>query len=285
MVDYPPRLGSVSFLLADSDLAAKEWVEYLQTQNTERKSIQRSLISSGLVEAAKQVENHKYTICIYLSNGHSGVHGISASRIKDKFGRPTVFLAIKQNDSSIVTGSIRGIDGFHVRAALQQVADNHPGLLLAFGGHVAAGGVTISKENVDLFADAFENAAKKQLDASVLGPVIWTDGVLAPKFINLDTLETLAVLEPFGREFEPPIFQSQGYIEQIKLIGDGTHARVAISLDDNCFQGVWFNFRQNIHAPILVQEGDLVNCIFSLRANVFKNKCSCELNIISMLHC
>lgn len=274
--------GSVSFLLAETDKEAKEWLAALQKQNTERKSIQQNIVMQGLYKAKEQLDCNRSSLCIYLETGHSGVHGIAASRIKDLFGRPTVFLAPKMQALGIITGSVRGIEGFHVREALQAVADKYPNLLIAFGGHRGAGGLTLKLENLEIFFNAFEEAACLQLADQVLGPVVWTDGVLSIAQLNLELLKTLNLLEPFGREFEAPVFECQAIVKDIKIIGDGTHARVLLESEGLFITGIWFKIRQSTSANLPIGLEDNVKVAFSLKANHFRNNTTLDIHIHHM---
>lgn len=265
--------GSVSFLLAMDDSEARQWVTYLQSQNQIRKEIQNDITKQGLKIAAEQTLAGKFSLCIFLVEGHSGVHGISASRIKENFGRPTVFLAPKQGETNILTGSIRSIEGFHVGNALQWIMQQKPALLIAGGGHSGAGGVTLQQDNYLEFASLFEQAAQQQLLAAALGPVIWTDGVLQAQDFNLELLNLLQQLEPFGREFEAPIFEVTAKLESLRTIGDGTHARIELQLEQQRISGVWFNYRHT------AQVGEMVRCAFNVRRNDFGGTSRCEIQV------
>jgi single-stranded-DNA-specific exonuclease len=274
--------GSVSFLLAADDRTAQEWIAYLQEQNQLRKGIQNTVTSQGMLIAAQQTQAGRFSLCIFLADGHAGVHGISASRIKDSFGRPTVFLAPKQGEEELLTGSIRGIANFHVGDALQWIIRNNPDLLVAGGGHAGAGGVTLKAANYQLFFEQFELATRQQLVSADLGPVIWTDGAIEAQWLNIDILETIAQLEPFGREFEAPVFELQGVLQNLRVIGDGTHARVEIAYEKQHLSGVWFNFRQNSQQPLPVQIGDNISCAFMLKANDFGGVRRCEIQVVAL---
>lgn len=265
--------GSVSFLLAEDEISARQWVSYLQEQNQVRKSIQNNITQQGIKIAAQQTLDGRYSLCIFLEDGHSGVHGISASRIRESFGRPTVFLTVKQGEENIITGSIRGIESFNVGTALQWIMQQKPDLLLAGGGHAGAGGVSLKREKYADFMHYFEEATKQQLHQSALGPVIWTDGELAGVELNLETLQILSKLEPFGREFEAPVFEINGTLLNFRTIGDGSHARVELKVQDQRIGGVWFNFKNQI------QTGESVRCVFSLRSNDFGGIKRCEIQV------
>jgi len=217
-----------------------------------------------------------------LPEGHSGVHGIAASRIKDIFGRPTAFFAPKAGMQEMITGSVRGIEGFHVRDALQQVANDHPKLLIAFGGHAGAGGLTLKLDHFEQFSHAFEDAARIQLSPESIGPVILTDGALTAKDLTLELFQQLSILEPFGREFEPPIFEIEARLKQIRLVGDGTHARVVLQADRSTFAGIWFGMRQWSSLPMPVESDNKVKVAFTLKENHYMGNKSLDIQVVHM---
>lgn len=274
--------NSVSLLLSETDEEARAWVQGLQIQNTSRKHIQRMIVEQGLVQAKQQVLEGRYSLCIFLPEGHTGVHGIAASRIKETFGRPTAFFAPKVGFDKLISGSVRGIEGFHVRDALQTVANEFPELLIAFGGHKGAGGLTLALTEFECFSKAFEKAARAQLDPSLIGPVIWTDGSLPIKHFNLDWVDHLAQLEPFGREFEAPIFELCGQLKELRCIGDGTHARVVLESEGVLLRGIWFGFRTSDKAPLPIQEKSFVKVAFSVKDNYFKGNRTFDMQIVHM---
>lgn len=274
--------GSVSFLLAETDEEAMAWLFALQDHNAKRKTIQQDIVLKGLKEAKKQIDQGKYSLCIYLEESHSGVQGIAANRIKDIYGRPTIFFAPKLGAPGIITGSIRGIEKFHVREALQVVSNEHPNMLIAFGGHKGAGGLTLPLAQFQQFSDTFEKVAALQLAGEEVGPVIWTEGALAAHHFNLEVVDILKQLEPFGREFETPVFELIAYIKELRLMGDGTHARVILESEGMRLQAVWFKIRKNLQSPIPVQVGDRVKTAFSIKDNVFRNQRNFDIHIIHM---
>jgi len=266
--------GSVSFLLAADDSEAQRWVGYLQEQNQVRKGIQNSITQQGIKIAVEQTQMGRFSLCIFLAAGHAGVHGISASRIKESFGRPTVFLAPKQGEEGILTGSIRSIEGFHVGNALEWIMKQNPTVLIAGGGHAGAGGVTLHSDNYEQFTKLFETAAQQQLAQEALGPVVWTDGELTFEDFNIATLDMLAQLEPFGREFEAPVFEVTAVLESFRTIGDGSHARLELRVGQQRINGVWFSFQSTVVV------GDTVRCAFTLKSNDFGGVRRCEIQVL-----
>lgn len=275
-------LKSVSFLLSETQKEADDWVYTLSEQNTERKSIQKRITQQGLKQAQELVQKGCLSLSIYLQEGHSGVHGISASRIKDAFGRPTVIFSPKMTDDTLITGSARGIEGVHVRQALQQVHEKYPGLLLAFGGHEGAAGLTLKKDNFQCFSSAFEESIAEQIDANQVGPVVFTDGFIDKEDLNLKTALEINQLEPFGREFEAPIFEAQAMIKHIQLLGDKTHTKLLLNIQGYEVKALWFNCRQSPDVPLTVEVNDRVNIAFNLKINHFRGVSRLELLIVAL---
>lgn len=289
--------GSVSFLLSETDEEAHEWIVALQDQNEQRKKIQRSILAMAIEKAHIQVAEEKTSLCIYLEEGHPGVQGIAASRLKDAFGRPVVIFAIKQagkhagaDDDLLITGSARGIENFHVRDSLQWVANEYPNMMIAFGGHKGAGGLTLRLKDFELFQSAFEQACLHQIKSQkiksqaniYLGPVIWTDGEIDKQNLNLNFLDQLSTLEPFGREFEPPVFELSAKLIEIKSVGDGTHAKITIEKDRTRYKGIWFGMRSGSHSPMPVKAGDEVKLVFTLRDNYFRGQRNFDIQVLHM---
>jgi len=266
-------MRSVSFLLSETDMEAEAWVTLLQKQNKNRKAIQKSIVEKGLVEARKQNEAGQAGLVIYLPDGHAGVHGIAASKIKDHFGAPCVFLAPKFESEGVLTGSVRGIDGFHVRQALQWVHDQNPTILLSFGGHQGAGGLSLRLDCLSEFTVLLDAAVRQQMRPDQLGPVLLTDGPLASEELSLDFVDTLAALEPFGRECEAPIFEIQAEIKAIKWMGeDEVHARVDLQMAGKRFSAVWFFARANKETELPINVRDQAQVIVSLKAETYRGE-------------
>lgn len=280
-------LGSVSFLLSDTLKTATEWINHLVQQNDTRKSIQDEMTKKSIPLALEQFQKGDISICIFLEHGHPGVHGISASRIKDLFGRPTIIFSPKHQSEDVITGSARGIDGnFHLRDALQQIADEHPNLLIKFGGHKGAAGLTIMRQDFALFRDAFERAVCRQLDSHAVGPVILTDGILSPEYFNVENVKKLQILEPFGREFEAPVFETQGEVLGITLLGkDQVHARVRMKVEYKLIDAVWFRFRTDSNQPMPIEVGNVIKIAFIPKINEFRGNVTFSPQIVAMEKC
>jgi single-stranded-DNA-specific exonuclease len=270
-------LGSVSFLLAPDLESASRWVENLFQQNQERKRIQQELVSDALHQAEHQVMSGRSSIVVYLEEGHAGVHGIAASRIKDQFGRPVVIFSPKQNDALHITGSCRSIDALHIRETLQQIAEQYPDLIQKFGGHKAAAGLSIPLERFEEFSLAFESQVAENLAEHSVGPVIWTDGLWEGGF-DVKRLQALQSLQPYGREFDEPIFESYAYVKNMRRFGKSyNHLEILLHFPGGeQVKAIWFGACQAGELPI--QEQNRLHLVFSLPLYSHSSK-GLELNI------
>ena len=265
-------LSSVSLLLTQDEDEASQWVNFLSEQNQTRKTIQERMIEESIPLAISQINLGKKSICIFLDEGHSGIHGISASRIKDLTGRPTIIFSPKQGDHTLITGSARGIDGdFHLRDALEWINENSPSTIVKFGGHKGAAGLTIYREQFKVFSQYFERAVDLQLGELEIGPIIWTDGELTSDYISIDVMSKISMLEPFGREFEPPIFSLIGEVMNIQWMGKAqNHARVRMRCHYKLIEMVWFKARLKEDDPEPIKIGDTLKVALQPKINKFR---------------
>ena len=271
--------GSVNFLLSNSLTEAGPWAQQLWEQNQSRKAIQKTLVQQAAQQAQQQVAAGQWSIVAWLPEGHAGVHGIAASRIKDQFGRPTILFSPKLNHDDIITGSARSIDALHMREALQAVADQHPELLVSFGGHHGAAGVSIRLTDLALFKTAFEAAVRQKLQADDIGPVLWTDGVLPADSLSLTLVDELQTLGPYGREFEAPLFEGQFTVAEVRMVGaDQVHAQLVLTTGSQSLRAIWFNACEPGQG-VTVVPGNQVNVVYQLTDNYFRNQRSLQLQL------
>lgn len=273
--------GSVNFLLADDLAAARPWVETLWQQNKQRKQIQQQLTAQAIRLAEAQVAQGRASLVIWLEDGHAGVHGISASRIKDLFGRPTILFSPKLDEHNLITGSARSIDKVNIRSAIQTVAEREPGLVAKFGGHKGAAGLAIDKRNLAAFMNAFEAAVLLQVDKTEVGPMLLTDGVLPDSHFNLDFVEQIQSLDPYGREFDLPTFEATVEVINVRRIGQTQcHAQLRLRIPSGAIvNAVWFNCAEHADQPLQVDAGQRVHIAFNLCENHFREQRSLQLQI------
>src|SRR5690606_24207487 len=158
--------------------------------NRERRSIEAEIQDSALSQLDEVDPRDKTTISVFDESWHHGVIGIVASRLKDKFYRPTITFA--PSEEGKLRGSGRSISGFHLRDALDLVSKQAPSLIEKFGGHAMAAGLTIRAEAFEAFSEAFETVGREWLSTSQLERILETDGPLEEQYYTVEFCELLS---------------------------------------------------------------------------------------------
>ena len=230
---------------------------------------------------AREPDSTKNSLCILLENGHAGIHGISASRLKDSFGKPIIIFSQTQTDENLVSGSARSTDTIHIKSVLNEVAKKAPNLLVKYGGHKGAAGLTIKKVNFEEFYKLFEESITAIIneDNIKLEPCIEFDFELAENDFSLDTLTKIDSLEPFGREFEKPIFCNDFIVENFRLVGkDHSHAQLVLRFECKSIKAIWFNAIDNsIVSDIKI--GNTIKACYQLQKRRISWEANFSLNI------
>jgi single-stranded-DNA-specific exonuclease len=167
------------------------------------------------------------SLCLYHEDWHQGVIGILASRLKDQLHRPVIAFAPAGEDE--IKGSARSVAGLHIRDALDAVAARHPGLIVKFGGHAMAAGLSLRPGDLAAFQAAFEAEVRRHLDPAELRGVIYSDGELAAEEISLDVAELLRDAGPWGQGFPEPVFDGRFEVAQRRCVGE-RHLKLVLRL-------------------------------------------------------
>lgn len=238
----------IACLLASSEDEAMRLAQELDRLNRERRQIEHGMQDEALAALSAIDADKRYTLALYRDDWHQGVVGIVASRLKEKYHRPTIVFA--PGDEGEIKGSGRSIPGFHLRDALDLVYKRHPGMILKFGGHAMAAGLTIAEQALSTFQQAFEEVAQSLLDESTLTRTLETDGSLSARELNLPMAETLAA-EVWGQGFAPPTFQDRFQVISQRMVGD-KHLKLRLAKDGVQCDGMVFNrtdwLPEEIHA-------------------------------------
>jgi len=286
-----PRINAMSrvsepeaafhFLTAEDEPSAQYWASVIDSNNNERKVIEKKMKACALRVAAEQVEQKRRGLVVFLENGHPGVQGICASRVGDAFGRPTIVFSPSLNRKGLLTGSGRSIDGFDIHEALLQVQQHYPKLIQRWGGHPMALGVSIEKAHLATFSTAFEESVCRQLSEDDVGPVIVTDGELLPFEINPKTVAEINYLAPYGRQFEVPIFHNRFRILDIRVVGqDKNHLQLLLQYHGQSVKAIWFFAIENENTcPVRI--GDVVHFAYQLDINEFRGQKQLQLKLIN----
>lgn len=228
----------ITCLLANSLETAQEIAADLNDLNQTRQEIEHSMLHDVLQSLGDRLPETQTTLCVYRPDFHQGVVGIVASRLKDKFYRPTIVFAPADNGE--LRGSGRSINGLHLRDALDMVSKQHPDLIIKFGGHAMAAGLSIAPENLARFQAAFETVVQNLIHTDLLAQTYITDGSL-----NVDnlTLETAIMLDNqvWGQGFALPCFDDEFTITHQQAIGsEGKHKKAWLIRDGQKFEAMFW---------------------------------------------
>ncbi|NOJ20174.1 single-stranded-DNA-specific exonuclease RecJ [Vibrio jasicida] len=220
------RLDDMSFgvelLMSNNIHAARRMASELDGLNQTRKEIEEGMKQEAMAfcERLQFGENSElpYGLALFQRDWHQGVIGILASRIKEKFHRPVI--AFADGGEGTVKGSCRSIPGLHMRDALDLIDTQNPGLIIKFGGHAMAAGLTIKEQDFERFCRLFDDVVKKELDEAALKGVIMSDGELKPEEFSMHIAEQLRSGGPFGQAFPEPIFDGEFKVLHQKLVGE-----------------------------------------------------------------
>ncbi|HVE89044.1 MAG TPA: single-stranded-DNA-specific exonuclease RecJ [Burkholderiaceae bacterium] len=226
----------IECLITDSFDRAVELARQLDQLNRDRREIESDMQVDALAVLVDADVAARSTICLYNEDWHQGVIGLVASRIKEKYHRPTIAFA-RASDGEL-RGSGRSIDGVHLRDTLDLVTKHAPALVRRFGGHAMAAGLTMPASSYDNFASAFEDATRASCDRSLFERTIVTDGALAANEVALSLIEAIDS-HVWGQGFPAPLFDNEFVVIEQRLLKD-RHLKLIVDLDGRMFDAIWF---------------------------------------------
>jgi single-stranded-DNA-specific exonuclease len=226
----------IECLTTDSFERGLELARQLDQLNRDRREIESDMQLDALAKLDADTVEAASTICLFNEDWHQGVVGLVASRVKEKFHRPTI--AFARASETELRGSGRSIEGVHLRDTLDLVTKQAPDIVRRFGGHAMAAGLTLQSEHYDRFAQAFEDATRASCDRSLFARTIATDGPLKPDEIALPLINALDQ-HVWGQGFPPPLFANVFTVLDQRLIKD-RHLKLALDLDGRRFNAIWF---------------------------------------------
>jgi len=257
----------IECLLADDPAAAQQLAQRLDTLNRERRSIEADMQEEALAILATFNPSDSHSLTAWQPGWHVGVIGILASRLKDKFHRPTIVFA--SSESGELKGSGRSIPGLHLRDALDLIDKRHPGLIIKFGGHAMAAGLSIPAGRRPEFSQAFEAVVRELIDPADLDGMIETDG-------ELDIAEhSYELAEQFdhavwGQGFPAPLFTATFDVVAQRVVGE-KHLKLKLARDNVSFDAMRF-----FHPDPLP---DRIRAVYALMPNEFNGQRSLQLKL------
>ena len=253
----------IECLLAD-EVSAVARAENLDALNNERKEIETGMRDIALAHL-KQLSLDEETaagLCFYRPDWHQGVIGIVASRIKQKSHRPVIAFA-KAVDGEL-KGSGRSVAGFHLRDALNSIAIRHPGLLLKFGGHAMAAGLSLFEADYERFREAFDNEVRCSLGEAKIEQVVMSDGEIAEP-VTVRLAKEIERAAPWGQGFSEPEFDGKFEILDQRIVG-GRHLKLLLQPEmGDPVEAICFN-----HGGLA--ENRHIRCAYRLEVNRFKGR-------------
>lgn len=265
------RLNDMSLgiecLISDDEARAMEIGRQLDALNRERREIEAEMKETAFATLDEMDVTDNFSLSLYQPEWHQGVIGILASRVKDKFHRPAI--AFAQGNNGELKGSGRSIPSLHLRDALDLVSKRHPDLLLKFGGHAMAAGVTIREQDFVHFSDAFETTARQLLSPADLERQIETDGLLAAGDLSME-LAALLEQQVWGQGFPQPAFEDSFTVAQQRIVGE-KHLKLRLVKDNRDIDAILFFHNEQLPANI--------HAVYRLNINEYNGSRTLQLTV------
>jgi single-stranded-DNA-specific exonuclease len=265
---------AVLMFVAESVEEAMKWAEELHTDNTNRKETDLNITEEALAIIIKDeiLVNRKSTV-LFQPHWHKGVVGIVASRLIEHYYRPTIILT---QSGEYVAGSARSVSGFNVYEAIHQCKD----LLLGYGGHFYAAGMTLETNKVDAFCQKFEEIVEATIHPELLIPEIVIDAEISFRDVRLPFYEILCQMEPFGPGNSRPVFITRNvYNTGYSKIVKDAHLRFSLKHDGAILTGIGFGMADKM--PLL-ETNKPFDVIFKIDENEWNGEKTLQLKIIDI---
>ncbi len=235
----------IACLMADDEATAQRLAAELDHLNRERRHIEHSMLDEALA-GLEHINSNRYSVVAYREDWHQGVVGIVASRLRERFHRPSIVFAPADNGE--LRGSGRSIAALHLRDALDLVSKRQPDLIIKFGGHAMAAGLSIAAHDFNRFQAAFEQVASEQLHADDLQQCYLTDGSLDADQLSLQQAHHLAA-QVWGQGFTPPSFSDEFTVLWQKPVGQA-HLKAGLCKNGHTVEALFFRCTDTLPARI-----------------------------------
>ncbi|MGV3344478.1 single-stranded-DNA-specific exonuclease RecJ [Enterobacteriaceae bacterium LUAb1] len=268
----------VALLLSESHAEARMLAGELDALNQTRKEIEQGMQAEAMLlcqELEKSGETLPAGIAMYHPEWHQGVVGILASRLKERFHRPVI--AFAPAGDGTLKGSGRSVSGLHMRDVLERLDTLYPGMILKFGGHAMAAGLSLKVAHFEQFRQRFSELAGEWLGAETLQGVIWSDGELLAQEMTLNTADMLRDAGPWGQAFPEPLFDGKFTLLQQRIVGE-RHLKVVLEPlgGGPLLDGIAFNSDTTLWPDNSVHT---VEVAYKLAVNEFRGKRTVQLLI------
>lgn len=264
-------------LLSDSTAEAATTAQLLDQLNSERRVIEQGMKEQAtrLLDGLELEGALPSGICVFDAGWHQGVIGILASRIKERYHRPVI--AFAEEDEQMLKGSARSIPSVHIRDALDAIATANPGLLARFGGHAMAAGLSLSKRDLNVFRQRFDEEITRRLEGEPRSGELISDGPLSRHERSLGLAEQIARGGPWGQGFSEPLFDDRFQVLSQREVGTG-HARMTLRgcKDGGEYTAIAFNQAEKLPQT----PGMEIHAVYRLSINTYRGDRQMQLQIV-----
>jgi single-stranded-DNA-specific exonuclease len=278
MLNAAGRMGharlAVELLTSESQIRSMQIAEYLKGQNSQRQQYERKIFKQACEMVVQRNLHHpdRKSIVLANENWHTGVIGIVASKIVDKFYRPTIMINVGAAENGIAQGSARSIHGFCLLSAIEACSKH----LISFGGHKMAAGVKIEIEKIDLFTAELEAYAKQNLNENDVSAKLHIDALAPLAEFRTEMVNELQMLGPFGQGNPKPVFATKGVrlASPPRRVGSGReHLQLAITDNTNTVRCIGFRFGK-LEKKLL--ENEFFNVAYQPQLNTYNGNTNVE---------
>jgi len=258
------------FIESEPELALS-YASQLHADNTDRKEADSSMTEEALAILEKEVANpDRRSTVLFQPHWHKGVVGIVASRIIERYYRPTIILT---RSGEVISGSARSVNGFNVYEAIHACREH----LLGYGGHFAAAGITLLPEQVEAFIQKFEETVASTIQPGSLFPELMVDATLPFETIRPAFYNILEQMQPYGPGNTQPVFISRNVTDNGSRIVKELHIRFALRQGTTYVDGIGFNLAAKF--PLL-QTGKPIDIVYTIEENEWNNQKNLQLKVI-----
>ena len=265
---------AAELLLCDDPEAAERMAKELCALNRERQNVEQEIYVQAEEMIGHMPTRQRSALVLESSRWHQGVVGIVASRLSEKYSRPSFMIHLNGRTGK---GSCRSWGGFNLFAALESCKD----LLLGFGGHELAAGFTIDRENIPAFRERMNEYARSYCNGHPPEPALEVDAAIAhPGEVTLEELEALSVLEPYGSGNARPLFCLLGAtLLRTQNVGQNRHLKLRLGKGCAQFDGIFFS---TVAERCGCAVGDRVDAAFYLQINEFRGSRTVQLQMVDI---
>ncbi|MBT7306639.1 MAG: single-stranded-DNA-specific exonuclease RecJ, partial [Gammaproteobacteria bacterium] len=272
--------AGIECLLAESRQQARPLAEALEQINHQRRTVEgdvREEAESIVASLSIGEENSAAGIALYQPHWHEGVIGIVAGRIKEQLHRPVIVFA--RGEEGLLKGSARSIQGIHMRDLIDAVARQREGLVVKFGGHAMAAGLTIHEKDFATFRSGFQQLVAEWATAEILEEILYTDGSLPSSERSLESAHLLRQSGPWGQGFPEPVFEDEMVLDGWRIVGE-RHLKLRLKdiTSGEVVDAIAFN-QSEVPLP---QRGGEVRVVYRLDVNYWQGRENLQLMVVAI---